>query len=260
MPSFKSAWRTARGARPYQEDSVALFPGPSPIEAGLASAGRDCDLVTALADGMGGHAGGAAASRTVCMEFLAAFAAGDEAVPVRLGAGLDAANAAIERAVRAEPAMSGMGSTLIGAAFGASGLQWVSVGDSPLYLLRHGEIALLNEDHSLAPALDLMAATGKITVEQARSDPRRHMLRSAVTGDELDLVDLSKKPLALATGDVVLLASDGIHTLEESEILRVAAGYASDGPEAIADALLRAVEAARSPFQDNISVIVVAVE
>ena len=47
-----------------------------------------------------------------------------------------------------------MGSTLVGTAFGASGVEWVSVGDSPLFLFRRGEVAVLNEDHSLAPELD----------------------------------------------------------------------------------------------------------
>jgi protein phosphatase len=36
----------------------------------------------------------------------------------------------------------------------APGIEWVSVGDSPLFLIRGGEILLLNEDHSLAPEID----------------------------------------------------------------------------------------------------------
>ena len=89
--------------------------------------------------------------------------------------------------------------------FGPAGVEWVSVGDSPLLLFRQGEIALLNEDHSLAPELDRLAALGRMTPEEAKSDPRRHMLRSAVTGDELDLVDVSRRPLALEAGDYVIL-------------------------------------------------------
>ena len=90
----------------------------------------------------------------------------------------------------------------------------MSVGDSPLLLFRRGEIALLNEDHSLAPELDRLAKIGRITAEQAKTDPRRHMLRSAVTGEELDLVDVSRKPLVLEAGDYVILASDGVQTLD----------------------------------------------
>jgi protein phosphatase len=133
----------------------------------------------------------------------------------------------------------------------------VSVGDSPLLLFRKGEIAHLNEDHSLAPELDRLAALGRITPEEAKADPRRHMLRSAVTGDDLDLVDVSRRPLVLEAGDYVILASDGLQTLETSEVQRIVKAYAETGAAAVADALIREVEALRDPHQDNTTVIAV---
>ena len=54
------------------------------------------------------------------------------------------------------------------------------------------------------------------------------MLRSAVTGDELDLVDVSTRPLVLEAGDYVILASDGLHTLEH-RVQRIVSAYADDG-------------------------------
>jgi len=214
-------------------------------------------LVAVLADGMGGHVGGALASRTVCDAFIKTVAQAENASRERLTQGLHASNAAIADQVAVDPILQGMGSTLVGALFGPPGLEWVSVGDSPLYLYRDGEIALLNEDHSLAPALDQMAAEGRLSVTEARNDPRRHLLRSAVTGEDLELVDLSRQPLPLQAGDCVLLASDGIHTLETHEIARVVSGYLDDGPQAVAEALVRTVEEVRDPHQDNITVLVV---
>ena len=126
------------------------------------------------------------------------------------------ANQAIAAQVEENPSLSGMGCTLIGTTFSAPGIEWVSVGDSPLFLVRGGEIVLLNEDHSLAPEIDKLAAAGKISWEQAKSDPRRHFLRSALTGTEIDLIDRSHRPLALQTDDVVVLASDGIQTLDHT--------------------------------------------
>ena len=78
------------------------------------------------------------------------------------------ANAAIGTRREENPALSGMGCTLIGAVFGPEGIEWVSVGDSPLFLLRNGEIVLFNEDHSLAPEIDKLAAAGKISWEDAQ--------------------------------------------------------------------------------------------
>src|SRR3569623_2648061 len=193
MPPFEHAVAATRGARDYQEDTAAfLADGGEPVRSSGEDPGYDRSGLAVLADGMGGHAGGALASRTVCDHFLksAATAKGDNSE--RLIAGLGAANAAIATKIAENPLLAGMGSTLIGAAFSPVGIEWVSVGDSPLFLFRRGEVALLNEDQSLAPELDRMVAEGKLTAEDARHDPRRHMLRSAVTGEEIDLLDISR--------------------------------------------------------------------
>jgi serine/threonine protein phosphatase PrpC len=251
--AFEYASRASQGARSYQEDAAI-------VRAGGAGQGPHPQALTAvLADGMGGHAGGALASSTACKVFLDAYLASAGDVSARLDDALKRANAAIGECVEENPALDGMGCTLIGTVFGPAGVEWVSVGDSPLFLLRHGEIVLLNEDHSLAPEIDKLAAAGRMTWEDAKADPRRHFLRSALTGADMDLIDRSHRPLALEPGDVVILSSDGIHTLSEPDILRVVAETVARGPEAVADALLAAVEAGGDIYQDNTTVVVVRV-
>lgn len=258
MPPFEHAVAATRGARDYQEDTAAFWPeGGATIPLASDGATYDNGGFAVLADGMGGHAGGALASRIVCENFLKFAVAAQGETSDRLISGLGAANAAVASKITDNPLLAGMGSTIVGAAFGPGGVEWVSVGDSPLFLFRRGELALLNEDHSLAPELDRMVAEGKLTAAEARRDPRRHMLRSAVTGDEIDLLDVSRQPLALERGDYIVLASDGIATLENIELARVIQGYASDGAVAVAKAIIRAVEALREPFQDNTTVLVV---
>lgn len=261
MHVFDHASRATRGARNYQEDTALVWPS-----ADAAAAATDVQatptngaapLVAVLADGMGGHAGGALASRMACESFIKSYAATELPEKERLVEALRAANDAIAATVTSNPMLNGMGSTLVGVVFGSDGVEWVSVGDSPLLLYRRGQIALLNEDHSLAPELDRLAAAGKMTAEDARKDPRRHMLRSAVTGDDIDMVDLSRKPLQVEPGDYIILASDGLQTLETGEIERVVTAYAADGPQAVANALIRAVEAVRDPHQDNATVVAV---
>lgn len=258
MIAFDRASSATKGARSYQEDMALIWPAEGGPGSGVSSA-RPGEVLAVLADGMGGHAGGALASRMVCESFFSAFSAGSGDARARLIAALTAANEAIAEKVAANPDLSGMGSTIIGVFFSREGAQWVSVGDSPLLLYRRGEIALLNEDHSLAPELDRMAEAGKITFEEARRDPRRHMLRSAVTGDDIELVDVSRRPLPVEPGDFIILASDGLQTLEPSEIERIVSAYEQDGAKAVADALIRAVEAVRDPHQDNATVIAVRI-
>ncbi|MBL8847799.1 MAG: serine/threonine-protein phosphatase [Hyphomicrobium zavarzinii] len=249
MLAFEHASRTTKGARSHQEDTALFWSGEDAAAPGA--------VVAVLADGMGGHAGGALASRMACESFIKAYADQDGPNTERLIEALTAANQAIADTVDANPMLAGMGSTLVGVTFGADGIEWVSVGDSPLLLYRRGEIALLNEDHSLAPELDRLAAAGAISEDEARRDPRRHMLRSAVTGDDIDLIDLSRRPLKVEPGDYIILASDGLQTLESMEIERIVAAYAEDGAVAVANALIRAVEALKDPHQDNATVVAV---
>ncbi len=264
MSQFEYAIAATRGARDNQEDTAAYWPGGDTpfISAHAAAWPSDGSGLAVLADGMGGHAAGALASRMVCEEFITAAIAPVAtpniiATTDRLRTALDAANAALAGKVAQNPMLSGMGSTVIGVAFGRAGVEWVSVGDSPLYLFRRGELAVLNEDHSCAPEIDRLVAAGQLTELEARRHPRRHMLRSAVSGDDIDLIDISGQPLALEPDDYVILASDGIATLETGEIGRIIQAYATDGAKSVATALIRAVDALREPHQDNATVVVV---
>ena len=250
----------SQGARSYQEDRAAILTGAGeevPVSQGRA--GSAPELTVALADGMGGHAGGAVASEIACRAYLKATAAASGDLPARLDAALAEANAAIAEHVASHPQLNGMGCTLVGAAFGAFGIAWVSVGDSPLYLVRAGKIEQLNEDHSLAPEIDKLAAAGKISLAEARADPRRHFLRSALTGSAPELIDRRQRPLPLEPNDIIVVASDGIGTLTPEEILATVAAQPSAGAEAMAMALLAAVDAKGEAYQDNTTIVVVRV-
>ena len=181
MLTYDHANRASQGARPYQEDSAAIWPSDDPLTAGLPAAlPSDTTVLAVLADGMGGHVGGALASNLVCTTLLETYAKGKETVSRRLAMSLDAANQAIRRKGTANPQLMGMGATAVGVAFCPDGAHWISVGDSPLYLYRKGELTRVNEDHSLAPLLDKLAADGKMDPEEAKNDHRRHYLRSAL--------------------------------------------------------------------------------
>ena len=256
MLMFRHASRASQGARSYQEDAAAVWPGDGPLTPRLAPPG-DFGLAAVLADGMGGHAAGDVASNTICGIFLQLFAAASGPALDKLAASLTAANDAIRAKVTANPGLRGMGATCVGMVLGAAGLEWISVGDSPLYIFRRGTLVRLNADHSLAPLLDQMVADGLMSADAARADPRRHQLRAAITGDDLDLIDISDTPLALEVGDVVVLASDGLLTLDDEDIRLLLGAHRGDSPDAIADALLHAVDSAGAVHQDNTTVVVV---
>jgi serine/threonine protein phosphatase PrpC len=217
-----------QGARPYQEDSWAL-----------RTLG-DGTLLAVVADGMGGHAGGAVASKVAVEAFVHAIEQGGG-----LPDGLQDANAAVGRTAAGKAELAGMGATLVAAQVRGDEVRWVSVGDSPFFLVSSGRIERLNADHSMAPQIDALVKRGMLTEDEAEHHPGRHTLREAVMGQPLSLIDKGSRTLG---PDVkLLLCSDGVQSLSEAEIAASAIKTA--------DGLIKAVLAAAKEHQDNITVI-----
>jgi protein phosphatase len=159
-----------------------------------------------VADGMGGHAGGATASR-VAVETVSSVVASSQLAPdVTLRAALEAANRVVHDESQRNRSLAGMGTTGVAALFSADGVAFVAnVGDSRAYRLRDGTFEQITLDHSLVAE---MRRRGLITEEEALVHPRRNeVLRSL--GVEPDVVvDLHQ--LDLQPGDLFLLCSDGL--------------------------------------------------
>ena len=241
------AARQILGSREAQEDDFGLIE-PS-------GKGTDNSVVLLLADGMGGHIGGDTASSTVVRTFAQTYHSTTGPIPDRLRSCLYAANEAIAKSIEEDPALEGMGSTVVAAVVSQKGMDWISVGDSPLWLFRNGELIRLNADHSMAPALSILVDEGRMTAQEASTDPKRHALRSAVVGDEIPMVDVSSQPVALQKSDCVMLGSDGLFTLDEEVIAETLERNKGNPRAYVADTLIKAVEDARNPRQDNTTVL-----
>lgn len=246
------AARQMPGGREYQEDDFGL------IERGEAA--TDDGEVLVLADGMGGHVSGDTASSLVVKTIVETYPGADGPVIDRLRVCLTSANDALAEAVDESPELKGMGSTVVAAVISQDGLDWISVGDSPLWLFRDGRLRRLNADHSMAPVLASLVATGRMTEEQAATDSNRHALRSALMGDEIHLVDVSSQPVAVRKSDLVILASDGLMTLEDDDVARILKDRQDATLDDAAGALIHAVEEAGHLYQDNTTVLLYAPE
>jgi serine/threonine protein phosphatase PrpC len=245
----------AQGARTRQEDALAVaFPN-----------GAECGFAV-LSDGMGGHAAGDLASRIIVAEVFAELTIGQAA---RDGKGPDMrrvlrkavaqANASLQAHVEARAGDRGMGGTVIATILDGDGLHWISVGDSVLYLFRDNTLSRLNADHSMAPQIDLMAAKGLLTAEQAQAHPQRNCLISALTGEAIEAVDCPETPFHLQEGDVVILASDGLQFLPDPIIEAVLLRARKEDSRTMAQDLLDALSRLDDPEQDNTSVVVLRV-
>ncbi|MFN8057894.1 MAG: PP2C family serine/threonine-protein phosphatase [Vicinamibacterales bacterium] len=213
----------------------------------------------AVADGMGGLAHGGAASAAAIRTLLASYAAKrrDESVGDALERAAREANSAVVELARSSGHETEIGTTLAAVVVHDGCLSWVGVGDSRVYVWRDGRLAQVTLDHNYAAELDAKAAAGDIDPDVAAADPDREALTSYLGRPTLAAVDRSARALPLLSGDRVLLCSDGLYrALSLAEIAGALDGNPQDACESLVDAAL----ARRLPRQDNLTVLVVALD
>ena len=201
-----------------------------------------------VADGMGGHRGGATASRlateTVKSRYLNTET---EDIAAALLDSLTKANALVFSESQANVELRGMGTTTSALVVRGHDAWFGHIGDSRIYLVRGGEIRQLTDDHSLVAT---MVREGLITAEEAAAHPRRNVLqRSLGVAEEVEADVLG--PIQVIEGDVFILCSDGLHgVVKENEIKEVAQLPIE---EAAAEFVKRALDRGAP---DNVTVIV----
>ncbi|NSY41359.1 PP2C family serine/threonine-protein phosphatase [Leisingera sp. ANG59] len=252
-PRFDVAAAICQGARDYQEDAIITdFP-----------AGTDIGMAI-LADGMGGHAAGDVASKMVVTEAFSRlkfesvnFAEYEKQIPYHLTHAAAEANTCVQEYVQDNPSVRGMGATLVSVVMIEDRLYWLSIGDSPLYLMRGGKLQQLNEDHSMAPQIDMMVKAGLLDAEAGRDHPDRNCLTSVILGDRVTRTDCPKTPFRLEVGDLVVVSSDGLQFLEDARIEKILHKYRRRKSAEIVERLLAALDDLADPDQDNISFAVI---
>ncbi len=238
------AGEAIQGDRSHQEDHFGF------------DNSRADDFLMVIADGMGGHQGGAVASRCAVNTFIERYRTLSGSALKRLWQALQKTNDQLALEAQAQ-ANQGMGCTLVGVALNGEGLEWISVGDSPLWLYHAEQLHRLNADHSMMPILQKQVQRGVLTPNEALEHPNRHLLRSALMGSKIDLIDQSLMPLKLFPGDRILLASDGIFTLSEQEISHILSQ--SLPAHKLVNKLLGALEKKGKLGQDNATVLVITI-
>ncbi len=250
MSSLRMTGKTDTGmVREHNEDCFLIMP-----ENGIAI----------LADGMGGHLAGEVASAMaidrVTHYLLNAFAISDaekmtaaNSASFESGALVEAiksANAAIHDASLSRPEQSGMGTTIVAAAFHNNTLTVAHVGDSRLYRYRKGVLSQVTEDHSMVQEL---LRRGLMTPDEARTSLNRNLVTRALGIDPMVEVDVLQEQFE--EGDLYLLCSDGLNdVLTDEEIAAVLAQH-PDNMDSAAQQLIFDVNARGGP--DNVSIVLV---
>lgn len=237
--------RCWRGTREHQEDAYIFDP--------LA----DDSVVFVVCDGMGGHRRGDLASKAAVTAFAeSCHAATDSLTPPEiLRTALGRANEAVAKLNTPDPDEEISGCTLVAGFLRAGQLWFISVGDSPLWIHRGGEIFRINKDHSMRTTLSTRVLKRELSQEQFDADKSKNVLLSALTGGEPELIDAPTVPRILGAGDIVLAASDGILTLAPGEIAAICEAHASSMDD-LTDSIIAAVREKGKPNQDNTTIAV----
>ena len=210
---------------------TARFKADGRSEVGLHRNGNEDSalingVLIAVADGMGGHAGGEVASK-VAITTLA------QILPLLINDEMDQESLEdfllnsildvdheIAEAAAANDRLAGMGTTLTAIALYRQKAYVLHAGDSRAYRLRGKEFIQLTKDHSVVQEL---IDSGAVSEAEAASHPQRSVLTNVLMGEGNITPLLIQYDLKI--GDKFLLCSDGLNNVvSNSEIHKILSG------------------------------------
>jgi serine/threonine protein phosphatase PrpC len=217
-----------------------------------------------VCDGMGGQAAGEVASKMgvdILLDYFRGLgpAAGDHpgsgeqtSGAESLASAIQLANRTIFHAGQEQNGRGGMGSTIVAALVRGNSVAIGHVGDSRIYLIRHGAIQQLTDDHSLVME---QVRRGYITLEQAQKSEMQNIILRALGSEES--VEADVEDMAVLPDDLLLMTSDGLtRHVKDEEILAIV--QRSGNLEQACNAL---VETAKERGgDDNITCLLVRIE
>ncbi len=245
MTAYRLSACTAQhiGDRKEQQDRLALVKHERLKGVALA----------VVADGMGGRTGGGIAAEQVITTVTQLFERlqADESPEELLCDAVTETHSIIKLLSLSEEKEPH--STMVALLTTPETFHWVHVGDSRLYLFRHGVLKEVTSDHSFV--IDAILA-GKLTAEQAAVHPNRNMLTSALGMKSTPRYTVGelKSP---QIGDTFLLCSDGLWGhFKTNELCHIISTMA---PKAASQLLLELARERGHGQGDNISLIVLKV-
>jgi len=222
------------------------------VREGNEDSALSCANLIAVADGMGGHAGGEVAS-AIAINSL------NDLLPLLQDDGIDLDSKEdlflnitheIDQKIldksKAQPGLSGMGTTLTALAILDNKIELLHIGDSRCYRYRDNKLEQLSYDHTVMQEL---LDQGRLTPQEVFDHPQRSLLTQALMGDSgLDPILLT---FEIKKGDQFLLCSDGLtNVLSDYEISKI---IEANDVDLIPQALIKEVRSKGAP--DNITII-----
>ena len=204
-----------------------------------------------VADGMGGHNAGEFASEFCVKTFVKKVETSSERTVIgRIESAISETNQLLREKAAEDENLSGMGTTFVACTVCDNVAYAANIGDSRLYLIDDGVISQITVDHSL---VEEMVRNGEIDRQEARFHPNKNVITRALGVTKNVIPDFFE--IAVKSGSVLLLCSDGLSNMvEDEEIKRVVAAHEDD----IQGAVEELIEQANSNGgRDNIAIVIV---
>ena len=230
------------GDRKEQQDRVALFGHPK--RSGL--------VMAVLADGMGGHSGGAMAAEQVLIrarQNFETYAPLHETPRELLGSVIDEAHVVIK--LTRFTSEQDPHSTAVVFLLQQGKAYWAHCGDSRMYHFRGAHTVSRTRDHSLVGEL---VRKGRIGEEEAQNHPQRNVLLSCLGSEREPRIEYGCEESPVA-GDCFLLCSDGLWAYFTD--FELASTLQEFPPRAAAERLIAQVRQRAGGSGDNISLAVI---
>ncbi len=171
---------------------------------------KHSNVLLAVADGMGGHARGDLASKLAMQSIVKGFQSTlglltSKTATLWLRSQIIEANRTIYKEAQRSSSLKEMGTTLVLALIVHKQLILLNIGDSRVYSLMDNTLTCLTQDQTY---VDYLYRQGKITLEEMKIHPQRHVLLNALGLNTSVSYDLNVIPYE---GQTLLVCSDGLY-------------------------------------------------
>lgn len=207
-------------------------------------------VIMAIADGMGGEAGGGIAA-AMAINLLDNIHNGQYSRPEDLTALLKRAGEKIIAVSSENEDLAGMGTTLTAVLVSNSQATWAHVGDSRLYHLHNGRLLQITRDHNFIWEL---VESGDISQADALVHPLRNVLDQSLGSPDLRP---DRGIFTVEKGDLLVLTTDGLHASLTPEQMKSVLDSSLELPD-MADILIN--KAMDSGSRDNLSIVLARIE
>lgn len=209
-----------------------------------------------VCDGMGGMAAGNVASSEAVKVISKAFEqnlsprSSPSFINNLLRSAIEAANAAVYGMAVEKEELRGMGTTVVAVIIARGVAYFAHAGDSRAYALNGNEFSQITTDHSVVQS---MIEHGQLTEDEAKNHPNKNIITRAI--GVAPSIDIDFTDRSVASGDTVILCSDGLTNSIDEGLFKFAA---SDNDfESLAERLVDLAN--QNGGSDNITVVAIKI-